>query len=279
MKNILFPTDFSENSWNALAYALPFFEKKRCNFYLLNVCRPPAYISGDMPYAPASDIVEKTVISPARTEMDKLLKRINKLSYNVKHNFVRLIEYNFLIDAVKNTVEEKDIDLIVMGTKGASGLKGKILGSNTGDVITRIQCPTLIIPEKAQYTKPKEIAFPTDYNLLYNIRILDNLLETGNAFDAAIRVLYVAKKDEKLNTEQQENKELLQGYLKGLEHSFHQLTNNNLEDAIQCFTESRGIDMIVMVAKNLNYFQQIFFKPTVEEISYHTEIPFLVLHE
>ena len=34
-----------------------------------------------------------------------------------------------------------------------------------------------------------------------------------------------------------------------------------------------------MIAKNLNLFQRILFKPTIEEISYHTEIPFLVLHE
>ena len=61
--------------------------------------------------------------------------------------------------------------------------------------------------------------------------------------------------------------------------SFHFLTNNNIEDAVQCFVESRDIDMIAMVAKNLNYFQRILFMPTVEEISYHSDVPFLVLHE
>ena len=48
---------------------------------------------------------------------------------------------------------------------------------------------------------------------------------------------------------------------------------------MQCFVESRNVDVIAMVAKNLNYFQQILFHTKVEEISYHTDIPFLVLHE
>ena len=52
-----------------------------------------------------------------------------------------------------------------------------------------------------------------------------------------------------------------------------------IEEAIQCFVQSRNTDLIVMVAKNLNYFQRILFSPTVEEISYHTDVPFLVLHE
>lgn len=279
MKNILFPTDFSENSWNAMAYAMPFFKNTHCNFYVLNVCRPPAYIGGDIPYVPSAGTVEETIISPAKKTMEKFLKRIEKLSSNSKHNFITLIDYDFLIDSVKRHIQEKQIDLIVMGTKGASGFKGKMLGSNTGDVITRVQCPTFIIPEAATYKKPKEIAFPTDYNLLYNIKILDDLLEIGSRFDAAIRVLHIAKKSEVLNSEQEENKQLLEGYLKEQKHSFHQITNGKLEDAIQCFSQSRDIDIIVMVAKNLNFFQQILFKPTVEEISYHTEIPFLVLHE
>ena len=62
-------------------------------------------------------------------------------------------------------------------------------------------------------------------------------------------------------------------------HSFHRITSKKIETGVQCFVESRDIDMIIMVAKNLSLFQRILFLPTVEEISYHTEIPFLVLHE
>ena len=154
-----------------------------------------------------------------------------------------------------------------------------VLGSNAGDIITRVKCPELVIPEEAVYRKIREIAFPTDFNILYNSNILDNLLEVAYENQAAIRVLHVGKKKDLLTEDQLVNKQLLEGFFKDYEISFHRHSTNHLEDAIHCFVESRNIDLIAMVGKNLNFFQQLFFRPAVETISYHTEIPFLVLHE
>ncbi|XLS30685.1 universal stress protein [Flavobacteriaceae bacterium M23B6Z8] len=279
MKNILLPTDFSSNSWNAIEYALSFFKDRRCNFYLYHACGANTAMEKEMIYIPSADVLEKNIVAESKDRMLDMLKKIKQLPYNQKHNFVTLVTYDFLVNGLRKIIEEKRIDMIVMGTKGASGLKKIILGSNTGDTITRVKCPELVIPEEAVYHPIREIAFPTDFNILYNSKILDDLLEIATNHQAAIRVLHVSKKNEALNEEQLSNKQLLEGYLKEHEVSFHRLTNHRLEDAIQCFVESRDIDLIAMVGKNLNFFQQIFFRPAIETISYHTEIPFLVLHE
>ena len=50
-----------------------------------------------------------------------------------------------------------------------------IIGSNTGDLITKVKCPVLIIPENAVFKIPQEIAFPTDYNIFYEPTILKNI--------------------------------------------------------------------------------------------------------
>ena len=166
-----------------------------------------------------------------------------------------------------------------MGTKGASGLKKLIVGSNTADVIKKVQCSTLVVPENASYTAIKEVAFPTDFLASFSYRMLDNISQILEQSLGSLRIIHVKKKEEELNHEQKENKELLEEFFSDHPVSFHYLTNNKLEDAIQCFVESRNIDLIVMVAKHLNYFQQILFHTKVENISYHTDIPFLVLHE
>lgn len=49
-----------------------------------------------------------------------------------------------------------------METKGARGIKAVSMGSNTGNVITKVKHPVLAVPENAEYHRPKEIAFPTD---------------------------------------------------------------------------------------------------------------------
>ncbi|MFD1614083.1 universal stress protein [Gelatiniphilus marinus] len=280
MKNILLPTDFSENSWNAIKYAINFFEKEPCNFYLLHVSKLSKAVASDVPFLSSKNALETLYTRPAKQKLQSVLKQIAiHFPTNKKHRFYTITDYNFFIESVRKQVEEKKIDCIVMGTKGASGLKKIIVGSNTGDVITKVQCTTFAIPENASYVKLKEVAFPTDFSLNYDIQVLEPLTEILNKCKSALRILHITKNKAGLNSDQDKNKELLEDYFNQLAHSFHYLTNKKLEDAIQCFVESRNINMICMVAKNLNYFQQILFHSKVEAISYHTEIPFLVLHE
>jgi len=278
MKNILIPSDFSENSWNATKYALSLFKNTPCNFYLLHVTLISYVAGGEAPLMPTG-VIEETLLKQAKKALQKLLNKVKKLSQNPEHHFFTVSSYNFFIDAVKEQIEEKKIDIIVMGTKGASGLSKIIIGSNTGDLITRIKCPVLIVPENTKFKPPKEIAFPTDYNIFYQSKILNSISELAKMFDSSIRIVHITKKNEELTPFQIENKESLNTYFADEKYSFHKITNTKIEVGVQCFVESRDIDMIIMIAKNLNLFQRILFKPTVEDISYHTDIPFFVLHE
>lgn len=279
MKHILLPTDFSDNSWNAIKYGLSMFRKTKCTFYLFTVNRIPSYTGAQTSVRSNREKLSKNMMKESEADLQELLKRIEKLSLNTKHEFVTIAKYATFVSAVRSVVENKKIDLIIMGTKGASGLKKIALGSNTGDVINKVKCQILAVPENAKYEKAREIAFTTDFTIAYTSRMLDTLKELATLNDAALRMLYISKKEEELSAEQKKNKKLLSDYLKDFEHSFHTLTNTKLAAAVQCFAESRNIDMIAMVAENHNFFERILFKPTVEEISYHTEIPFLVLQE
>lgn len=279
MKNILIPTDFSDNAFNALEYGLAMFKKVRCNFYLLHINPITEYSGGEAARYISTTILADTILKESNEKLAGLLKQISHMPLNPKHEFRTLASYDFFTDRIRKEVNEKKIDLIIMGTKGASGLKAVSIGSNTGNVITKVPCPVLAVPENAKYSRPEEIAFPTDYDLGYDIRVLDNLKEVALLNKAAVRFLYISKIREELSREQMKNREFIGDYFSGVDHSFHKVTGEKLETAIQCFTESRDVDMIVMVAKNLNFLQRILFRPTVEKISYHVTIPFLVLHE
>lgn len=279
MNQILIPTDFSENSWNAIKYGLELFRKSKCTFYVVNINPIPPYSGAGTAVRAAAENFDEYVLKESRKELQTLLKRIEKLPLNTKHTFVTIALHDFFVDAIKREAEAKKIDLIIMGTKGASGLKKATVGSNTGDVITKVKQPLLAVPEDAIFSRPKEITFPTDYHISYDVKVLDTLIEMATMNDATIRILHISKKGEELSSEQLKKKDFLHDYLVDIKHSFHTLTGSKLETAVQCFTESRNVDMIAMVAKNLNFFQRILFRPAVEEISYHTEVPFLVLHE
>lgn len=278
MTNVLIPTDFSENAWNALKYGVQFFENEPTNFYLLHVNLIELNSAGH-------DVAANSIIyNPQNTvgiidHLKEVEKRIEETFPKTTHKFYIQQEHGFFIDGIKKTVENKHIDFIVMGTKGATGLKEVIVGTRTSEVITRVKCPILVVPEKAKYESPKELAFPTDFNNYYKNRVLLTLAEILEINQSATRVLHMTKKDQALTSLQKKNKNYLEDFLQGRVHSFHFLISRNIENALQTFIKENGINMIVMVAKNLNFVQRILFEPTVTKISYHTEIPFLVLHD
>ena len=278
MKNILVPTDFSENSIRALHYAQVLFSAMECNFYLLYV----GTLLDTKKDAESFQELGNATSENTKKKLNDLVKNSRKHSTEANHFFFALHEYGFFIPTIKKHVEEQNIHLIVMGTKGVSGIKEKVLGSNAGDVITKVQCNTLVVPVDVELSKPKEIAFPTDFNIFYSLKILRPMEEMVTLGKAKFRVMNALKEGDSLNEEQEKNKEHLLDFMQDSfqgKHSFHTITNQKVKSAIQCFVESRDIDMIVMVAKNLNFIQQILFDSIVEQISFHTKIPFYVIHE
>ncbi|SHK38857.1 Nucleotide-binding universal stress protein, UspA family [Maribacter aquivivus] len=279
MKNILIPTDFSDNAWNALVYGISFFKKTHCTFHIVHINSINTNASGEAAMYVSPDILEKTILAESNEKLKALSKKIEQLPLNVKHEFHFKAIYGFFTDQLKEFVKNKNIELIIMGTKGASGLKSVSIGSNTGNVITKVPCTLLAVPEDATYSKISEIGFPSDLNLFYDVKILDTIKDIILLKKSALRLLYVSSKGEELNANQIKIKNLLLDYYKENECTFHEVTGKKLDESVQCFTESRDLDMLIMVAKNLNFLERILFRPTVEKISYHTKVPFLVIHE
>ncbi len=150
MKNVLIPTDFSENSWNAIRYALNFFEKEHCNFYVLHVnsAKTGPKNSPSLPYI---EEIDKRHPNSSKKQLRKVLTRITaEFPENKNHKFYTLTDDNFFITSIRKHIEEKKINLIVMGTKGASDGNELIIGSNTANVIVKVPCNTLIIPGKSK---------------------------------------------------------------------------------------------------------------------------------
>jgi nucleotide-binding universal stress UspA family protein len=277
MKNILIPTDFSDNSWNAVVYALDFFKEYPCNFYMLHVSQN--VVGNEMGFDFSDALTPSIVYQSTATDLKKFIDSVKNLSKNKQHRFFPVYEKLFLIDSIRNQVIEKKIDYIVMGTKGASGLKEMAVGSHTGEVITKVKCPILVIPEKAHFQAVNKIAFPTDFHMNFTPTVINTLVDVIDMQNSSLEVLNIKKDTQQLTSLQEENKEYLDAYLDTRACSFHTLTHAKIEIALQSFVDSEHINLIAMVAKNLNFFQRLLFEPLVAQISYHTEIPFLVLHE
>lgn len=278
MKHILIPTNFSSNSWNALEYAVHLFANEKCIFYMLHV--------DELSDSDIQDNSLMVITSPKRISskenLQLLFKKISSLGTNPLHQFIALLEYGNFIDLVKKTVEDKRIDLIIMGTKGASSIKTSIIGSNTGNVITKIACNVLVIPENTIIKNPSKIGFPTDFNLFYTYPILKSITEMLEISNAKLDVIHVTHSKPNFSNSQVINQAYLNDYLKELfidKHSFNHILGKSVKDSILNYISENKIEMLTLVAKNLNLFQQVFFNNSVEELSHQTSIPLFVMHE
>jgi len=272
-KNILLPTDFSDNSWSAIVYALKLYAETECTFYLLNSVATHASVMSDF-----SNKLLEIMTDNAMTELKELKVQIELSDINSNHNFKIILSEQELIAAIKSSVVKNKIDLIVMGTKGATGAKELFFGSNTVKAIKKLKlCPMLIVPDEHDFVIPRQIAFPTDYKHFFSEKELRPIKDLSKLYNSKIRVLHI-NKEEKLDDIQEYNYTKLNAYLENYNHSFHWMPDySSKEIEIREFIEDLEIDLLAMVNYKHSCLEKLVNEPVIKKIGFHPVIPFLVV--
>ncbi|MDG1729493.1 MAG: universal stress protein [Algibacter sp.] len=274
-RRLLLPTDFSRNAQNAIDYAINLFRDEVCEFYILNTYSIEAYT---MELALARDLEESKKKSIAG--LSNILERLSVTDESINHKFHMVSECGSLVDIMTDIVDKRDIDIVIMGTKGATDSSIDIYGSQTVLAMEKIRnCPVMAIPSKARFKEIKDIVFPTSYSLHYKKHDFQILVDIAKITKAAISVLNVLDKDEGLDEDQLNNQNRLKDYFEGLQYSFHTLNNKNVQIAVNSFVESRNSDMVVFINKKHNFFRNLLSKTMAKNLGYHSVVPVLALHD
>lgn len=277
---ILLPTDFSDNSWNAIKYALKLYKENVCDFYILNVYSSTGNIMDSLTnLEPGSEL-----FTIAKSKSEAGLKKLMDLlevqgCKNPNHHFKTISIFNNPLDAIKNIVEKEDIEMIVMGTKGVTNSKQIVYGSTSIYVMEKIRnCPVIVVPANSKVGLPKEIVFPTTYKTHYKRQELNNLINIVKKCDAKVAILHVSK-DDNLDKEQIKNKQLLEEIFEKISYDFHELKHHSIEAALNIFTQSRGSNMIAFINKKHWFFGSILAQALVKDIGFNSQVPILVMHD
>lgn len=189
MKTILVPIDFSANSKKALDYAALLAQKLDMRIILLHAYHP----------SKAEKITDSYKLWTEKT----LLGTPEELEYelSVWCHSIKSMENGpdcssifikcDLLDEISYMVESHAADLVVMGTKGASGLKEVLIGSNTARVMEIVSCPVIAVPESYVYTDIKKIVFATDYHEK-DIACIRFLLALSKKFNAELTIVHMS---------------------------------------------------------------------------------------
>lgn len=275
MKKILLPTDFSENAYNAIKYAVQLFEKEECVFYLLNTYTPVLYDNEYLVYSPSQPTLTEIYSNKSMQGLERVLRRIKRNYKNERHSFKKISSFNLLNDEIKELVTEQGIDLVVMGTKGATGAQEILFGTHTVHAIKKSRCPLLAIPAHYEYKAPKQILFPTDYEAEIP-KVLKVLVEIAELHASTVHILHVYFGID-LSPEQNSRKKALGRALKNNGHHFYSITEKSVTRAIYDFQEDNDVDMLAMVNNKRSFFENLLFMPVVNEIGFNVKVPFLVM--
>jgi len=276
MRKILLPTDFSENSMNAINYAVDLFKYDICEFYFMHAYQDDIYADEELLTRETLDSIIAINSKKSQEQLKHMVQLATDISNNPRHTHHIISSNNLLMDEANKIVDELNIDIIIMGTKGKTNNKKSTFGSHTLQVLKYVQCPLLAIPENYIYTPPKHILFPTNYMIPYKRRELKLLCELASPYRAVIDVLYISKSS-KLSMRQEDNRAFIKGELCKNNINFKLENNKHIINSIYKNIRENKTDMLVMVNTRHSFLENILFQSTIDELSLNLDIPFLAL--
>lgn len=271
MKTLLFPTDFSDNAFNALRYALRFARFASSRLIILNSYEMPHSHAGML--KSIKDIMRNDAEDGMKEILDKL--EAEKLAEGIKYETI--IREGNLVSQIKYVSEQNDVEMIIMGTKGASGIESALIGSNTVDLIKNIHTPVLAIPERVKYKKIDRIIFAADYKKLDNHSRLKPVIQIAKNSDAEIQFLNVSKEGTDFSDSEEAKK--LSSHIGPVKHSYKHVKSSDIVEGITRYIDKNPTDLLVMIMRKHNLFTALFHSSITKQLAFQTQVPLLVIHE
>ncbi|KAA2219869.1 MULTISPECIES: universal stress protein [Maribacter] len=280
MKKIILPTDFSENAWNAIFTALKIYSDVKCHFYIVNAYEPGVLKPLGTESHKRLDVIYDSLSQHSEKELAEIQTYLDKNHHNLQHSFETISLGSTLEEAMQKIAKEKDADLIIMGTQGATGAKQVFLGSNTVKVIDKLpNISILAVPDSFNFQKLKTVLYSTDYMKGYDKFELDSLLELVNIWNANIEIIHVTE-EFALNETQQTNKNILEERLSGLNFTFVDLPfKSSTAYTIGQYTNNKTSDILGITRHHHTFWEKVIGEPVVKKLAFHSEIPLLILPE
>ncbi|GMQ23667.1 hypothetical protein Aoki45_03490 [Algoriphagus sp. oki45] len=265
LEKIIVPVDFSPEAENALWFAAEIAKRSLAHVTLLHA---------------GSQAENKA------QEEEKLNKLRQKLKQHSGEELSCSVELSpvDLLEAIKTRINSGKADLIVMGTKGASGLKRILIGSNTVRVISEIKVPVLVIPGIARFTDfhnqgKNRVVLATDLEEIKDESGLDFLDEFVKLMtQLKLRILNIRQKNTKLDYEKRLlRKSLLSSFGQDVDAEKATVFSSNILDGIQYYLDKNAdTGLIVMISKES---RGLFQRHFTHEMAAVTHYPLLVLNE
>lgn len=266
MKRILVPTDFSLQAENALKVAVELAKRNDSKIIILHSMEMPVHLAttdkGSLPEA-------LYFVKLAEKHFTELLEK----PYIEHAHVTTKIGQGELYDDINETVKKDDIDLIIMGSHGASGFKEMFIGSNTEKVVRTSDIPVLVIKNDRPEFEIKDFVFATDFSPECKTT-LKKAQDFAESFNATLHLLYVNTPSGFKTT--REAKEMMEVFIKGsglTNYTLNIYNDLSVEKGILGFAMDSQAQLIGMSTHGRKGISHFFNGSISEDLVNHANMP------
>lgn len=275
MKKILVPTDFSEFASNALDVAAQIARKTESKIYVLHIVEPiKSYVAAtDGMYIDAS-VEQKYIDYLKENAQEQLNKMVQKDEYQGL-DIETIVTLGTIFSTINEHVDRFEIDFLIMGTQGISGLDELLIGSNTEKVVRTAHCPVLTVKNKVQIKNIRRMVFATNFSKEHSW-VIDQLKDFTQLFDAELTLLYVNIPHD-FYTERQIIKKMEEFTTTSDldDFRFHIYSELSEENGMIYFAEDEQIDLIAVATNQRSGFAHLLSGSIAEDVVNHSTRPVL----
>lgn len=142
-RRILFATDLSTLAGSAQRYACDLAERFQAELHVLSVIQDVSYVTSD-PNSPW--IIPASTLAEIQHAVEDAVAQIPPADWSATRSVVRTVVSGVPFLEIIRYAAERQIDLIVIGTHGRTGLTHMLIGSTAEKVVRKSPCPVLVIP-------------------------------------------------------------------------------------------------------------------------------------
>jgi len=268
MKKILVPCDFSRPAVEAFQFAIDLASQSGGKVTVLTVIDVPMIVYGaslDMPAYDFNTNLYNELEEAAKKNYDKIVKKYAK-------GFTRLgfaVIQGPTSSTINDFVNKKNIDLVVMGTHGATGLKEFFVGSNTEKIVRFSKVPVFAIRKALPVSSIKSIVLPTSLQPGQG-EFIKKVKSLQEFFNAKVHILFLNTpfnfiRDNELKDFAKHYK--FTNYTLNLRHDRYE------PDGIQLFVEEIKADMLVMATHGRKGLSHFLSGSVTENVVNHVTCP------
>lgn len=278
MKTILFPTDFSENAFQASEYAGMLAEKFNANIVIMN-CYSVPIMTDVNEYQIPINIEEFATESKKISEenMAKFKQKFMETTNLAEEKISYKIQYGFVSDAILEMANNINADMIVMGTKGASNVLDKWIGTTAQTIMKQAECPVWVIPHKAKVNYPQKFLYAADL-LEDELSATQILMEFVKPLEANCKIIHIddnfeLKVGEQVATSIGELKE----EFKDDDNVFvRNIRRDDVVEGIEAYIQTYKPDVLALAVHKKSIFDKIFAQSVTNHFVFGSDIPLLL---